>query len=53
MLAIDVIPCSAEKERDVVREVEACGDEGETDEEEEERVCERSLLVLLPKSWDL
>lgn len=43
VLAIDVVPRSVDKEGDVVGEVEACGDEGQADEEEEERVCEKSV----------
>lgn len=40
LLAINVVPRAAEEKRNVMREVEACGDEGEADEEEDDGACE-------------
>lgn len=38
VLTVDVVPCAADEEEDVVREVERRGDEGEAEEEEEDGV---------------
>lgn len=40
LLAVNVVPRAAEEERDVMREVQAGGDEGEADEEEDDGACE-------------
>jgi hypothetical protein len=36
VLSVDVVPRAADEEGDVVREVEACGDEGQAEEEKDD-----------------
>lgn len=47
MIAIDVVPDAAREDRDVVGEIEDGGDEGKTDEEEDDGVCNEHILVKL------
>lgn len=44
-LAVDVVPRAAGKEGDVLREIEGCGDGGQADEQEEDRIWTEFLLA--------
>lgn len=45
-LAVDVIPRAAGKKGDVLREIQRCGDGGQADEQEDDRIWKTEFLLL-------